>query len=200
MLPPGRARLLVLLLLTASLAGCNIRDWYNQEGWVHVELKVNNDPKTALDEFQRLQIAVFGVTIKQADALNPEHFAFDLPGPLLVNLVEKGEKDERVPLASFKTNLRATNSVAIRAVVVEAVAANGEPMEICRISDTPEKFPCFYQPEETAFVYTEKAFAPPRGGEVFVGFPVGVRFAQLGRVSEYFIEVDPSLVEITNKR
>lgn len=199
MLPPGRARLLVLLLLTASLAGCNIRDWYNQEGWVHIELKVIDDPNTSLDEFRRVTVAVYGVSVKQADALNPEHFAFE-PGPLLVDLVDLAAKDEQRRLASFKTNLRATNSVAVRAVVIEAVTAANEPLEICRISDQPERFPCFYQPDDTAFVYNEKAFAPPRGGEVVVGFPVAVQFAELGRVSEYFIEVDPGRVEIVNHR
>lgn len=197
----GRARLLVLLLLTASLAGCNLRDWYNQEGWVHIELKVIEGGDTSLGEFDRVTLAIYGVTVKQADALNPDSFAFE-PGPLLVNLVELAEKDERPRLASFKTNLRATNSVVVRAVAIEAVTAAGESLEICRLppAPPPEKFPCFYQPEDTAFAYNEKAFAPPRGGDVIVGFPVGVEFASRGRVTQYFIEVDPSLVDIVNDR
>lgn len=182
-----------------AFAGCNVKDWYNQEGWVHVDLAVDGSRNSNLDNFRSIKAAVYGVSIRQAGVADAKHFTFG-SDPLIVDLVEKGKAGESVRLAEFKTNLRATERVAVRIAVFEAIDAAGNPMQVCRLNQEVEKFPCFYQPENAALLYEAKSFSPPRGGTIDVGFPVTVQFAQQGRASEYFLFADPGKVTLDPKR
>ena len=199
-----RRTVLVLstLLFTPVLAGCSIADWYNQNGTVRIELAIQGPEGSAIDELRSVKVAIYGISLKQVNA-QPIHFAFEEggePQPLLVDLVEEQKGDARVPLTEFKTNLLATERVAIRIVTFEAISAAGESLEICNLEDEVERFPCFYQPANSALLYEERPFAPPRGGEVVVGFPVAVAFAQQGSASEYYLVADPSKIVLENSR
>lgn len=181
-----------------AFAGCNVKDWYNQNGTVRIELEVLDATETAIGDMRSVKVAIYGVSLRQVNA-QPKHFAFE-PEPLIVDLVETMKADERIPLTEFKTNLLATERVAVRLVVFEAIDAAGKNLEICRLDSEVETFPCFYQPDNSALLYEDRPFAPPRGGEVVVGFPVAVRFAQEGRASEYYLEADPSKIVLENAR
>lgn len=191
--------LALLLVATPMLAGCNVKDWYNQQGTITVELAPLRTSDSQMDAFRSIRVAVYGVTVRQAGAADAKQFTFG-ENPLVVDLVEEARAGERVRLAEFKSNLRATVTVDVRMLIIEAIEANGNSMEVCRAEDVPERFPCFYQPTNGAWTYDDKPFAPPRGGEVVVGFPLTVHFEQQGRVSEYFLRADPNLVELTNHR
>lgn len=187
------------------LAGCNLQDWYNQRGWVDVQLAPQGPRNTSLDEFQRIGLAVFGVTVRQDGVAIPQTFTFG-EEPLLFDLVEKGKAGERVPLARFKTSLRATAEVTIRMAVVEVIDAAGQPMQVCRIDDTVRSWPCFFVPDNDAYTYEDKPFAPPRGGEVVVGFPAAVKFTRPPNAgpsdprAQYYIDADPALIRLENHR
>lgn len=181
------------------LAGCNVKDWYNQMGTVTVELMPLRSGESQMDAFRIIRVAVYGVTVRQAGVADAKQFTFG-DNPLVVDLVEKAKSGERIPLAQFRTNLRATSTVDVRMLVIEVIEANGNSMEVCRTTDVPERFPCFFQPTNSVWTYDEKPFAPPRGGEVVVGFPLTVKFAQQGRVSEFYLAADPNLIQLTNKR
>lgn len=185
----------VVLLLPVALSGCNVRDWYNQEGYVAIDLAVDSGRNTTIDHFRSLKAALYGVTLAQADTVDAKHFTFG-DQPLIIDLVEQAKKDDPIRLTEFKTNMRATSRVAVRIVVFEAIDAAGNPMEICRIDTEVEKFPCFFQPDNAALIYDEKSFSPPRGGEITVGFPVAVKFATKGRAAEYFLYADPGQVTL----
>lgn len=197
MLPPRRALLLALLVLMPAFAGCNVKDWYDQNGTVRIQMRSLSGDQSMVDHFQSVKVALYGVTLRQRDAVNPEFFSFE--EPKIVDLVTLAKEGEEVGITEFKTSLLPTVRVQLKIVVFEAVDAAGVSMEICRESDTPTRFPCFYQPPGDDLLY-EKPFSPPRGGAVIVHFPVAVKYAQQGRVSEYFLFADPALMELENKR
>lgn len=194
-----RALPILLVLLLPAFAGCNAKDWYNQMGTVQVDLAPQGATNTSLNEFRTIKVAIYGVTVKQYLAADAKQFSFGA-NPLVIDLVEKGRAGERVTLAEFKVNLRAVESVTVHLDVVEAVDAGGESLQICRLQDTVEKWPCFFMPDNNAFRYDEKSFSPPRGGEAVVAFPLAVKYATQGRKAQYYLDTPADLVEITNKR
>lgn len=193
-----KALALLIVLVMPALAGCNVKDWYNQNGTVRIELEVLDAAESAIGDLRSVKAAIYGVSLRQINA-QPKHFAFE-PEPLVVDLAETARADERVPLAEFKTNLLATERVAVRLVVFEAIDASGKNLEICRLDTEVEQFPCFYQPDNSALLYEDRPFSPPRGGEVVVGFPVAVRFAQQRNAAEYYLEADPSKIVLESAR
>lgn len=180
-----------------ALAGCNVKDWYNQNGTVRIQLRSISGEQSLEDHFQSVKVALYGVTLRQRDAVNPENFAFD--EPKIVDVVTLAKEGEEVGITEFKTSLLPTVRVQLKVVVIEAIDAAGVSMQVCRRDDAIERFPCFYQPPGDNLDY-DKPFAPPRGGMVIVHFPVAVKYAQQGTVSEYFLFADPALVELENKR
>lgn len=180
-----------------ALAGCNLKDWYDQNGTVRIQLRSISGEHSMEEQFQSVKVALYGVTLRQRDAVNPQNFAFD--GPKLVDLVALAKEGEEVGITEFKTSLLPTVRVQLKIVVIEAIDAGGVSMQVCRKEDKVARFPCFYQPPGDDLNY-DKPFAPPRGGTVIVHFPVAIKYAQQGRVSEYFLFADPALVELENKR
>lgn len=199
---PRVALLFFLVALTPALAGCSFQDFYNQRGTVTITLSPLRDaPNSSMNEFQRVTIAVYGVTIRQFQSIDPKSFSFPAGQPLLVDMVDKA--DTRIPLASFKTNLRATSQVIVRADVVEAITAAGTSLKICRegIEIKNADYPCFFVPASLAWVYDRRGFAPPRGGEVVVVYPMVIKYVQDDRGrGEYYIDDPPELVEFENNR
>lgn len=194
-----RALLLALLALTPALAGCNAKDWYNQQGTVSVELVSLGGAETSIDNFRSIRVALYGVSIKQVGAVNTKEFSFG-DQPPIVDLVELAKTGETVPLAEFKFNLRAIESVTVYINILEAVDAAGNSMQICRPEDTVEKWPCFFMPSNGAFRYDQKSFSPPRGGSIEVGFPLEVLYATQGSKSQYFLAIDPDHIRLTPNR
>lgn len=194
-----KALVFALVLVMPMFAGCNVKDWYNQEGYVSIELAVDSGKNTTIDHFKSIKAQVYGVDIKQRESSDQKHFTFG-DSPLIVDLVDLAKKGESVHITEFKTNLRATEKVAIRIVVFEVFDAAGNPVEVCRLNTQPEKFPCFYQPDNAALLYDEKQFSPPRGGTVEATFPVTIQFATKGRASQYFLFADSGQVELAVRR
>lgn len=194
--------LVLVALSSVVLAGCSFRDFYNQEGTVTITVSpVKKGTNATLNDFQKITVAIFGVTIRQLGSIDPKSFSVPPENPLLLDLVDKA--DTRTPLAKFKTNLRATSSVTVRADVVEAIDAAGKAMTICRDSGPPisnADYPCFFVPETFSYTYNQRSFAPPRGGEVVVVFPLYVSWDEQGGKREYFISTPPDLIQIENSR
>ena len=176
------------------MAGCNIRDWYNQEGIVAIDLVVDPGKNSSLSEFRSIKAALYGVSLAQLDVADQKHFTYG-EDPLIIDLVEQAKKGP-LRMTEFQTNLRQTERVAVNMVVFEAIDAAGNSMQICKLDTTVEKFPCFYQPDNAAILYDEKLFSPPRGGQITVGFPIAIQFATKGRASEHFVYADPGLVTL----
>lgn len=198
---PSPSRVIVLLVivaLTPALAGCNFRDWYNQEGKVNVALYTVGPTNTSLSEFRSLQIAIYGVSVKQFLVIGAKEFKFDAQ-PLVVDLVEKGTKGERVMLVEGITeNIRAIESITLHLDVIEAIDAQGKPLPICHENDATTTFPCFFVPSNGAFRHEGRNIPVPRGGTVTIGFPLAVSsFGNPGRI-EYSLFEDPALIEVTN--
>ncbi|HET6404634.1 MAG TPA: hypothetical protein VFH78_08295 [Candidatus Thermoplasmatota archaeon] len=194
-----KALLLALLVVMPAFAGCNVKDWYNQMGTVRIQVRVIGDENSLVGQFQSVKVALYGVTLRQAgDALNPKFFSFG-DQPKIVDLVTFAREGEEIPITEFRTNLRATERVQLKVVVIEAIDAAGNPLEICRETSRPARFPCFFQYTDDALYY-EKPFSPPRGGEVIVHFPIAVKYASRGAASQYFLFADPALVELENRR
>lgn len=188
-----------IVLLMPAMAGCNLRDWYNQEGWVALDMFVDTGQNSTLDQFRSIKVAVHGATIRQFGSADAKHFTYG-ESPEIVDLVEMGKKGERLRITEFKTNLRATDVVHLQVTVFEAIDASGANMPICRLKDRDVKFPCFYQPDNPSLTFDEKPFSPPRGGTIVVGFPLTVHFATQGRAQQYFLFADPGLVDLRVER
>lgn len=182
-----------------AFAGCNVKDWYNQNGTIRFQLEILGNSSSMVNEFQSVKVALYGVSLRQRDALNPLHFTFGTE-PRVIDLVTYAKEGEEIPVTEFKSNMVPVVSVQLKVVVIEAITASGENIAVCRLADRPEKFPCFYQPDDDSLRYEEKPFAPPRGGEVTVHFPVAIKYATRGLASQYFLFADPTLVELENKR
>jgi hypothetical protein len=186
---------LILVALMPGLAGCNFKDFYNQEGLITIQLAPTKTAiNSSLNDFREVRIAVYGVTIRQIQSIDPKSFSYPVSDPLLLDLVAKA--GERVPLTQFRTNLRATQSVTVRLDVVEAIDAAGRNMKVChegeKLANTD--YPCFFVPEQLSYTYNNHSFSPPRGGEVVVAFPLVVKWQEQAGKREYFLD---SPAEIT---
>lgn len=183
---------LLLVIVLPAFAGCNVKDWYNQNGTVEIDMKPMGTSNTSLGDFRVLKIAVYDVTAKQIDSANPQSFSFTSGGqaPLIVDLV--GKAGQAIPLASFHTNLRAIESVTIHIDVVEAVDAAGKSLPGCHPGQPVVSKPCVATPADLGYRAAEKSFSPPRGGKVVFGFPLAVRAGG----GEYFIQYDPTQATI----
>ena len=189
---PRALRLLLVLALVPALAGCSFPDWYKQRGTVYVELAPQGPAGTALGDFQKLSIAVYGVSMKKLGTVEPYEFAFT-GSPLVVDMVEKGRAKATIPLVENKTNLRAFESVTVRIDVIEAVDASGKSIPGCHPGQPVESRPCVSTPVNGAY-RAERQFSPPRGGEVTFRFPLAVQFS--ATANEYYIQLDPTAIEL----
>ena len=182
-----------------AMAGCNLKDWYDQKGDVRIQLRPLGDEHSLVDQFKSVKVALYGVTLRQGRAVNPDFFGYE--EPKIIELVSMAREGEELTVTQFTTSLLPTVRVQFKAVVIEAIDAAGNSLEVCRPSDRPERFPCFYQPADDSFEPVDlKPFSPPRGGMVIVHIPMAIKYAQQGLVSEYFLFSDPALVELENKR
>lgn len=191
---PRAFSLLVLVALLPALAGCSFSDWYHQRGTAYVELAPQGPAGTALGDFKKLSVAVYGVSMKKVGSVQPYEFAFG-DSPLVVDLVEHGKARTTVPLVENVTNLRAFEWVTVRIDVVEALDAAGKPVPGCHPGQPVASRPCVSTPVNGAY-RAERAFSPPRGGEVTFRFPLAVQFDAQG--DEYYIQMDPDAVEIVS--
>lgn len=194
-----RALLLALLVLTPALAGCNVKDWYNQRGTVHVELVSLGGANTSLDHFRSITVVLYGVSVKQLGSVDSKEFSFGEQPPT-VDLVQMAKSGAPRPLAEFTVSLRAVERVTVYLEVIEAVDAAGNSIQVCRLEDTVEKWPCFFMPSNGSFRYDAKTFSPPRGGSIDVGFPLEVKYAQRGTKSQYYLDNDPNQIRLESHR
>lgn len=181
-----------------SLAGCNFKDFYNQNGTFHIDLVPQGPANSSLADFRSLKIAVSSVSVKQVFAAQTKEFPFD--PPIVIDFLDAGMNGERVRLATGKQNLRAVNNVTIKLDIVEAVDAQNMDIPTCREGQAVVRFPCFYMPPQNSFRLQEPQFAPPRGGTVTFGFPLAVKTVTFEGNSEYFFVGDPALATVEKER
>ena len=196
---PRAPFLLALVVLTAFMAGCDARDFYNQNGTFHIHLVPQGPENSSLTDFRTLNLAIYGVTVRQVLSANPKEFSFG-ETPLVVNFIEAGLAGERIPLASGKQNLRAVESVTIRLDVVEATDAQGKDIPVCYEGRPVPSFPCFFMPSNNAFTLGEPQFAPPRGGTVTFGFPLAVKTAVQDGKTEYYLVGEAARATVDRER
>lgn len=189
---PRALRVLLVLALVPALAGCSFTDWYKQRGTVYVQLAPQGPAGTALGDFQKLTVAVYGVSMKKVGTVEPYEFSFGA-SPLVVDLVQHGRAGTTIPMVENKTNLRAFESVTVRIDVVEAVTASGATIPGCHPGQPVASRPCVSTPVNGAY-RAERQFSPPRGGEATFLFPLGVQFS--ANVNEYYIQLDPTAIRI----
>lgn len=186
------AVLLAVLLLSTTLAGCNVQDWYNHMGTVNVSLAPTGVQESRIGDFQTVSVALYGVSVKQVDSINTKEFSYG-DQPLVVDLAKLARDRERLPITQFKMNLRAVETITLRMEVLEAVDASGRSLEICRPGDEIERFPCFAVPDNGAYVYDDKPFSPQRGRVLNVGLPLDLQYLDSGPRNEYyFLAIDPN--------
>jgi hypothetical protein len=196
-MPARRLPVLALVLaLSVSLSGCNARDWWDLKGTYHVELAPIAD-NSAMGDFQKLTIAVYGVSLKQEGEINPHHFTFS-PEPLFVDMVDLANKGERQPLAQMKSVIRPVTSVTIRIAVAEAIDASGKSLPPCFPGEPVESRPCVSTPKNGAYLIDTIPFSPPRGGSVTFGFPLLIQYAP--QANEYFIQTDDPLATVETEK
>lgn len=191
--------LLAALLVSTAMAGCNFRDFYDQNGTFHIHLVPQGPENSSLTDFRTLNIAVFGVTVRQVLSASPKEFSFG-ETPLVVNFLEAGLNGERIPLATGKQNLRAVESVTLRLDVIEATDAQGKDIPVCYEGQPVPSFPCFFMPSNNIFRLGEPQFAPPRGGSVTFGFPLAVKTAVLDGKTEYYFVGEAALATVERER
>ena len=195
---PRLAVAFAVVLLLPALAGCNVKDWYNQQGNIKVFLQPQGPTNSSLTEFRTLTLAVYGVTVKQLLILDRKEFTFG-EQPLLVDMVATGVKGERTLLATAHMNIRPVESVTIRVDVLEAVDAQGRTVPVCREGQPAPSFPCFFLGSDGAIIFDDRNVPIPRGGTVDFGFPLAVKTATQGGRQEYFLLSDPALATVQNE-
>jgi hypothetical protein len=199
----SRARLVLFaaLLLAPALAGCNFRDWYNQEGHFRVFLFPQGPQNSSLSDFTTLTLAVYGVTVKQVQYIEPKTFTFGTQ-PLVIDMIKAGAKGELIPLTpSFLANIRPIESTTLTVDIVQAIDAQGRSIPVCREDQPTTTFPCFFLAKNGAITFNERPIAMQRGGTVNFGFPVAVKstdqlFPGENRPTEYLLLSDQSLAII----
>jgi hypothetical protein len=189
---PRALSLLVLVALLPALAGCSFSDWYHQRGTVYVELAPEGPAGTALGDFQKLRIAVYGASLKKVGSVDPYEFGYG-DSPLVVDLVEHGRAGTTVRLVENVTNLRAFETVTVRIDVVEALDAGGKAIPGCHPGQPVPSRPCVSTPVNGAY-RAERQFSPPRGGEITFLFPLSVQFN--AQANEYYIQMNPDAIEL----
>jgi len=188
---PRRALLMGLIIfLPVALAGCNFSLWQKQQGEVKVYVVPQGPAKTALNNFQKLKIAVLGVSLKQAGSLQTMEFSYG-SDPLVVDMVDKGTHGTKVQVAQNVTGLHAFESITIRIEVTEAVDSTGRSLPNCHPNEPVTSHPCVSTPSNGAYRIDGKNFSPTRGGTVAANFPLAVLFDQ--PTNEYYIQADPAL-------
>lgn len=190
---PSRVVLLALLVATPALAGCNFADWYNQRGTVKVELVAVGADQSAIEDFETLKIAVYGVSLKQAGSIQTQEFTFG-GSPLIVDLAATASADQRIPLAQTTLSLRQVESVTLRIEVVEAVDASGTVLPACHPGEPVESRPCVSTPRNGAYREENRPFSAERGGTIVYGFPLAVQYDQ--PTNEYYIQTDPEFATL----
>lgn len=187
---PRRALLLALVMAMPFLAGCNFNQWAKQEGTVNVYIMPQPAASSSLNDFQVLKVGVLGVSIHQAQVINPHEFAYS-GDPKVVDLVANGHEGKAIKVASVSLPIRAIDSITVRIEGEEARAAAGNDITFCYPGKPNVKHPCVSTPENGGYTIESHNIAIPRGGTVDVYFPLAVKYD----APEYFIQADPALMK-----
>lgn len=174
----------LLLVLTVSLAGCSFRDWYNQEGTVTVALRAVDASDSDLESFKSLRIGFHSVQIRQLDSADPVSDVKQPPEAYdLVRLAQTGP----VELLSERTNLRGFISVNVKIEAINGTTADGDELLGCEQGVRVEEPPCIRYAARGNYPLTldPETFRVPRGGELTVVVPIGVRFD--ATTNEFFL-------------
>ena len=189
---PRALRVLLVLALVPSLAGCSFSDWWNLKGTVYVDLAPQAPGKSSINDFRTLKVAVHGVSLKKAGAVDPYEFSYGTE-PLIVDMVAAGKAGNRIRMVENKTTLREFESVTVRIEVIDAVDASGKTLPACHPGQPVASRPCVSTPVNGAY-RIERDFSPPRGGTATFVFPLAVHYSQDS--NEYFIQGDGTLAEV----
>lgn len=188
-------------MMSASLAGCNLKDWWELEGTATIgvtALQRDASPvegyQPALNEFTTLKLGVVGLSVKQAGELNPRHFSYQ-GQPLIIDLVEASKRDGVTPLIVEKGPLRAYQNVTVTVIGIEAITASGQSLPFCFPGQKNVTKPCVSIPANGAYRHGERPFSAPRGGTVEFGMAFEVLYNAMAK--EYVIFRDPAQAVIT---
>lgn len=182
---------LLVVALSTSLAGCNVRDWWDLKGTYQVDARPLSPSESAIGDFQKLTLAISEVSLKQEGELTPHLFGFG-DDPLLLDMVDLGTKGESVPLAKTTRIIRPMTAVTVRLYVVEAIDAQGRSLPACFPGEPVESRPCVSTPVNGAYRLDTVPWSAPRGGSATFLFPIAVQYS--ASANEYYIQADDAKI------
>ncbi len=189
--------LAVVVVALPSLAGCNLKDWWDINGTFRVEVSTGNNANSRIGDFQSLKLGIYDLSLKQEGEVNPALFAFR-DEPLVIDMVRMGREGGTMPVIETVRSLRPVTAVTIRVSVIEAIDATGKSLPACFPNQPVESRPCVSTPLNGAYRIDDQPFSPPRGGSATFVFPILVKYA--ANVNEYFISTDSTLVKVTTEK
>ena len=190
-----RVVLVLVLLLSVSLAGCSFRDWYDQKGTARLVVQFHaDDPpedmkqanpeadlSSRLEDFQKLQIIVRSSQLRQLDAANPA--TSTSRESEILDAVQLAEAGTRVTLIEEKVSMRGFQEAQIKIEVVDGTTASGERLVGCMQGQPVETHPCISFASSYPRGINPADFSVPRGGTLDVVFPFYVGFGG----QDYFV-------------
>lgn len=188
--------LTVLVLAAVMLPGCNLKDWYNQQGIVSLEvafvadeppkeiLDINEGFASRLNDFSTMRVALRGWQMRQEGAANP------LPDPPVPadysdirDVVSLAKGGQRVRVMEEKVSMRGFEAGQFKFEVLDGRTAAGETLLGCVIGvERPENTTCIRYDVSYARDLNPDDFRVPRGGTMTIVLPMYLSF----RAGEYF--------------
>jgi hypothetical protein len=195
-MPSARRALLLVLVLVATpmLAGCNLPQWLREQGTVKVFVAPLAASKSRANDFQHLKIGVIGVSLKPLDSIDTKEFVYT-GDPRVIDLVADAGKP--VEVVSTVQLIRPIEAITVRIEVEDAVDASGHTLPSCHPGEPVASKPCVSTPANGAYSIDQKPVAIPRGGTVDADFPLAVLYDAGSK--EYFIQSDPAFFTTTNE-
>lgn len=190
-----RVVLVLVLLLSVSLAGCSFRDWYDQKGTARLvaEFHADDPPEdmkranpeadlsSRLEDFQKLQIIIRSSQLRQQDAANP--ITSTSRESEILDVVQLAKGDGRVVLIEDKVSMRGFQEAQLKIEVVDGTTASGERLVGCMQGQPVETHPCISFAASYPRGINPLEFQVPRGGSLDVIFPLYVGFGG----QDYFV-------------
>jgi hypothetical protein len=188
--PARFALLAALVVATPVLAGCNLKDWYNQLGDVKIFLAPVGPSNSSIADFRTLQIAIYGVSVKQVLIVDPKDFTY--ASPPVTDLVAAGARGERTQIAQVKETIRPIESVTVTLDVVQALDAQGKSVPVCREGQAITGNPCFFLDAQGFIRFSDRNIPISRGNVEDFTMPLQVLSRTQGGQTEYFLNMDQS--------
>lgn len=183
----------LLMVLTVSLAGCNVKDWYDQVGTVRLELQVVGPDGSDIENLESVRVAIRSAQMRQELAVNPET-STEATAEVL-DFATLAQTGERVLLLEKKVTMRGFESLNVKLEVLEALGAAGETIPGCEQGQRIENPPCVRYARDGAYpqLLDPTQFHVPRGGEMTVVLPIAVMYDAAS--NEYYLKAERAFHE-----